>query len=331
MSDNSNPTYLGLYLSGNFEIEDKTSTENGWRAEYRTYTTYIGCGGADRDKRLLYEIKAKGFSLPQHSLSKDRIYFLRGSFFPSNSEDTSADQLVFEAMDKCFVAEAEGWQTDLVDTVGVTGRGVVTGISTIVESCCQIYKKKPNDPDLQTTVLTVEHAEYHPVRRLRCVSKIEYLIRPTPGLARIPSMIRIGRECQFHGYIKDFNQVSSCYIVVANRVYLTTGFQQQPSVAKSGDGKPNGALQKPVKFKSSQYNSQFKSPTTIMDSAVGIQTAHGQFTPSSLASTSGSSMGIDSATFGQESNTETPSQRPAKRGRKQPKRKNSKEKASDLE
>ncbi|EGG04681.1 uncharacterized protein MELLADRAFT_64732 [Melampsora larici-populina 98AG31] len=48
MADPSESTTHGLYLTGNFEIEKKTSPENGWRSEYRTYTTCISAGGAHR-------------------------------------------------------------------------------------------------------------------------------------------------------------------------------------------------------------------------------------------------------------------------------------------
>ncbi|EGG08254.1 uncharacterized protein MELLADRAFT_105273 [Melampsora larici-populina 98AG31] len=135
MSDNSNPTYHGIYLSGNFEIEQKLSPNHGWRSEYRTYVTYIGCGGADRDQHLLYEIKAKGYSSPTYMLSQDYIYYLRGSFFPSNTPETENDQLLFEGSDANVVSACKSCEADLVDSVGVTSLGIVIGIDTIVEKC----------------------------------------------------------------------------------------------------------------------------------------------------------------------------------------------------
>ncbi|EGG07255.1 uncharacterized protein MELLADRAFT_85907 [Melampsora larici-populina 98AG31] len=229
MSDNSNPTYHGIYLSGNFEIEQKLSPNHGWRSEYRTYVTYIGCGGADRDQRLLYEIKAKGYSSPTYMLSQDYIYYLRGSFFPSNNPETENDQLLFEGSDANVVSACKSCEVDLVDSVGVTSLGIVIGIDTIVEKCRQLVTTPAVEGGIRTTVLTVQHADYHPILKSRRVSKMEYLVRPTRALAGNIDSIIVGKECQIHGYIKDYNQDTACYVVIVNKIHLTTGFQEQQS------------------------------------------------------------------------------------------------------
>ncbi|EGF97470.1 uncharacterized protein MELLADRAFT_69975 [Melampsora larici-populina 98AG31] len=60
MSAASPPTHHSIYLSGNFEIENRVSpiTIAGSGPEYTTYAVSIGCRGGDRDARLLYEIRA---------------------------------------------------------------------------------------------------------------------------------------------------------------------------------------------------------------------------------------------------------------------------------
>ncbi|EGG09699.1 uncharacterized protein MELLADRAFT_95138 [Melampsora larici-populina 98AG31] len=246
MSENNNPTYHGIYLSGNFDIEEKLSPNHGWRNEYRAYVTYIGCAGLDQDQRLSYGIKAKGYSSPSFMLSENHIYFLRGSFFPSKSADTDNDQFLFEGSDACLLSASEGCVTDLVDSVGVTSLGFVVRIHTIVEKCCNMLKKSPSDPDPKTTVLTVEHADYHPIMKSRRVSRMEYLIRPSRDMAGIAASIVVGSECHFHGFIKDFNQETNCYVVI--KVYLTTGFQQQPTVPAIESGTAPGPTKKPPKF-----------------------------------------------------------------------------------
>ncbi|EGF97471.1 uncharacterized protein MELLADRAFT_85335 [Melampsora larici-populina 98AG31] len=239
MSDNSNPTYHAIYVSGNFEIEQKLSPNHGWRSEYRTYVTYIGCGGVDRDQRLLYEIKAKGYSSPTYMLSQNYIYYLRGSFFPSNTPETDNDQLLFEGSNANVMSACEVCQADLVDLVSVTSLGIVIGIDTIVEKCCDMLRNSPTQGEIRTTVLTIQHADYHPILKSRRVCKMEYLVRPTRALSGIVDSITVGRECHIHGYIKDFNQDTACYVVIE---------QHSASAATSSLEPLTGQSRKPPKF-----------------------------------------------------------------------------------
>ncbi|EGG01010.1 uncharacterized protein MELLADRAFT_67292 [Melampsora larici-populina 98AG31] len=137
----SQSTFHGLYVFGVFEFEEKTSPKNEWRPEWRTYTVSIGCTGANRDHRLLYEIQAKGFGAAQFWLWQDNIYFLRGSFFPSNSSTTSQDQLIFEGSEAILLAQANNFLGETINAVGITGVGVLLKKKTIVEVCCHYLKK----------------------------------------------------------------------------------------------------------------------------------------------------------------------------------------------
>lgn len=316
--------FHGIYLSGLFEVEEKTSPENGWRSEWRTYTVSIGCGGADRDHRLLYEIQAKGFSPAQFRLWQDNIYFLRGSFFPSNTADTTKDQLIFEGSEAILLAQADDFLGDTVNSVGITGVGVVIEKTTIVEACCQYLKKVGATEDPLTTVVTVQHSEYHATVKTTKTSKIEYLIRPTPNLSGIASILKVGRECHFHGFVKDFNENTSSYVVVANKVFLTDSFADPDDKMKPKAGVTDSASKKPMKFKATGVKGEFKSPATVSDSSSSAVLATPDMKTSSSFSNAGSLVASTSQTpipaeFEDLSSLPPP---PAKkRARYQPKRK----------
>ncbi|EGG06583.1 uncharacterized protein MELLADRAFT_86418 [Melampsora larici-populina 98AG31] len=281
----SQSTFHGLYVSGLFEVEEKTSPENGWRSEWQTYTVSIVCTGANRDHRLLYEIQAKGFSAAQFWLWQDNIYFLRGSFFPSNSSTTSQDQLIFEGSEAILLAQADDFLGETINSVGITGVGVVLEKKTIVEACCQYLKKVGATEDPLSTVVTVQHSKYHPTLKATKTSKVEYLIRPSPNLSGIASIIKPGRECQIHGFIKDFNEATSSYVVVVNKVFLTDTFSDPDDKTKPKIGLPESASKKPMKV-----GAEFKSPlpTSASASNAALDTPDTSFSTvsSSIASTS---------------------------------------------
>ncbi|EGG09698.1 uncharacterized protein MELLADRAFT_60781 [Melampsora larici-populina 98AG31] len=262
MSSASPPTHHSIYLSGNFKIEKKISpiTPASGDPEYTTFVVSIGCRGTDRDARLLYEIRATGLSTDEHKLFQDHTYFLRGSFFPTNLPGTENDQLVFEGTDATMVASIDNFEADSVDTIGISGLGIVVDIGYIVERCCQYLKKTGQDADLQTAVVTLQHCKVNPIDKSTHMCKVEYLIRPTPNLARIATFLKNGRECMIHGFIKDYNVQTNSYVVVANKLYMTSGFQDVSPQAKGKLVTNGGASKKPSKFVSRPVSSPFVSP-----------------------------------------------------------------------
>lgn len=284
----------GIYLSGLFEVEEKTSPENGWRSEWRTYAMSICAGGADRQHRLSYDIQAKAFSAAQFRLWAGNVYFLRRAFYPSNTPHTKKDLFIFEGSEAVLLAQAEDFLGDTVDSIGVTGIGMVTNVKTKVEECCQGMKKAGAPDDPLTTVVTVQHSEYHPSMKGPSASTVEYLIRPTPNLAGIASIIRAGRECRIHGFIKDFNEETNCYVVIANKVYLTDTFGESDNKTKSKSGVPDSASKKPAKFKPNSTASPFKSPYTASTSTDKAAFETNDFTPETSFSTASSVIGSTS-------------------------------------
>ncbi|EGG08770.1 uncharacterized protein MELLADRAFT_104595 [Melampsora larici-populina 98AG31] len=49
-----------------------------------------------------------------------------------------------------------------MDSIGVTGLGIVTKLKTIVEQCCSGLKDNEDTQDPKTLVMTVKHTDYHP-------------------------------------------------------------------------------------------------------------------------------------------------------------------------
>ncbi|EGG12321.1 uncharacterized protein MELLADRAFT_89159 [Melampsora larici-populina 98AG31] len=164
-ADLNKTTGHGVYFSGNFEIEEQVSIDLNRKAEYRTYAVSINCGGADGGEPTRYEIRALGYGPLSLALKERFIYFLRGNFFPSNTTDTLKDNFYFEGSDYTMIGSADEFQGDVVDSIGVTGLGIVSKLRHVIEDCVQHLKNKDDVEPLKTIVATVKHTDYHPSYR----------------------------------------------------------------------------------------------------------------------------------------------------------------------
>ncbi|EGF97401.1 uncharacterized protein MELLADRAFT_85583 [Melampsora larici-populina 98AG31] len=333
MADPAESTTHGLYLTGNFKIEKKISPENGWRAEYRTYVTSISGGGAHRDRLMSYEIELRGFSQAQFKLEAGNIYFLRGCFFPTNTDETNKDVLYFEASDRVLISPSQSFSGSLINSIAVTGVGIVTAIESFREPITNGCLPNPADGEKMVTIVTVLHSDYHPIQ-----FTVQYRIPPTRNLAGTPKILQVGREYQFHGFLKDFDEKTFVYIVIASKVSPTTGGKEYDVGVKSNgsakeDVKPLLSQNKPVKFQPRALNAQFKSPVINTDSETtpNLRFPPSDFGPSSFSPAStqpGAGPSESSPDTGNSSTVPTPPTK--KRSRVAPKRGNKKGKTLDL-
>ncbi|EGG10478.1 uncharacterized protein MELLADRAFT_93465 [Melampsora larici-populina 98AG31] len=308
MSEPNPCTGHGLYLSGIFEVEEQLSEDQRYKVEFRSYSTSIGCAGANRDKDLHYEIRATGFSTEALKLQPNHLYFLRGAFFPTNTEDTYDDNLFFEGSDRLCLGSLDDFSESLVDKVGVSGIGRVLETKFVVEDCMQYLKSKVTDSDKSSLYAIVQHCDFHPETKLAKEITVEYRIPPFKHLSGSPQVVKEGRECQFHGYIKDFNEGTNRYVVIVNKVAPTSGHVE---LAPRGRGNKAAA--------SNDSNGRPKiSPVTVTDSSPDIPFGGSIQSGSSVASGSGQSTGsiVPARCAAQPSK---------KRARAQPKRKAAKE------
>ncbi|EGF99083.1 uncharacterized protein MELLADRAFT_94914 [Melampsora larici-populina 98AG31] len=244
------PTGQGVYMTGNFEIEEKIGQETKWDRDARTYVTNISCSGANRLKKLIYEIRATGYSSSEYILEERTVYFLRGSFFPSNTLFTTKDVIHFEATHRAPVISADDMKESLMDTVGVSGCGIIIGLDIITEECMDYLEENPKITDLTTTVVTIQHGDYHPVDKAKAF-RMEYRLRPFLHLAGIRKILKTRREVNVHGFIQDFNPNTECWIVVVNKISFTTGSQNANNSYKGRRAPPKapkGAFSKPTKY-----------------------------------------------------------------------------------
>ncbi|EGF97319.1 uncharacterized protein MELLADRAFT_85870 [Melampsora larici-populina 98AG31] len=274
--DFNKPTGHGVYFSGNFEIESiQVPSELGKKSGYRSYVVFINCGGADRKEETRYEIRAIGYSSPSMALEERKFYFLRGLFFPTNTVETHKDQFYFEGSDHAVIGPADDFKGDVVDTIGVTGLGIVSKLGTIVEECCIGLKDDNAVEDPKTLVVTVQHTDYHPGIKPAPTFYVKYRVHPLKYLSGIPRILKLGREAMFHGYLKDFNEETGCYIVIVNRVSTTCGHRDASEftekVAKTKNVTDNSGRPKPKKFIPKAVNAAFKSPVIPPPSTAGFE------------------------------------------------------------
>ncbi|KAH9822260.1 hypothetical protein DFH28DRAFT_1119188 [Melampsora americana] len=216
-------TTHGIYLSGNFEIEKKISSAFNRKSDAATYTVSIVCGGIHRKKIEIYEIQARGFNNSQFQLECDRVYLMRGSFFPKNQLDTSSDLFLFEGNDHPFVATTKAYNGSMINCVGITGIGVVLSIDILLRSRVRKSTGSSCLEDNVTMAATVLHSQFNPIVMKPTQAKVEYHIEGHCSGAGVRPKLQLGREYLFHGFIKDFNEKRLCWVVIVNRVSATTG------------------------------------------------------------------------------------------------------------
>ncbi|EGG11548.1 uncharacterized protein MELLADRAFT_91131 [Melampsora larici-populina 98AG31] len=310
----------GIYLSGIFEIGEKLTQEQLLKVEFRSYALAIHCIGANRIQDLAYDIRGTGFSSPAFKLEPGTICLLRGAVFPTNTKDTHNNEFFYEGSDRFVIGTADTFSANLDNTIGITGIGRVLSFLFKVEESMQYLKTKANDSNKVTMHVIVQHCDFHPQTKLPRSMTVEYRIPPFKHLAGSPQIVKEGRECQFHGYIKDFNEDTHRYIVIVNKVSPTSGHQElTPNVRSAQSNKQsNSAGRMKSKFASRAPSTPFKTPLTASDSSPDIPFGPGNVTPSSIASTSG--------TLASSMIPDPPTSQPAKkRARAPPKRKATKD------
>ncbi|EGG08854.1 uncharacterized protein MELLADRAFT_84435 [Melampsora larici-populina 98AG31] len=296
MSEPNPCTGHGIYFSGIFRIDETLTEEQKFKVEFRSFATNIVCSGDEPDDTVDYEIRATGFSNQDFMLHPGHLYFLRGSFFPTNTCDTYNDELFFEGFDRAVIGTAESYSESLANKLGITGIGRVLDVEFYVEDHMQYLKRHASEPDKITLYAVVQHCDYHPETKEATSMTVEYRVPPFKHLAGSPQIVKKGRECQFHGYVKDFNEETNRYIVIVNKVAPTSGHLESA-------GRKKAVKTCALRFSSRPVNTPFKSPATASASSSSIPFPGSDQTPASIASSG-----------------EQPKQPPKKRARAQPKR-----------
>ncbi|KAH9808206.1 hypothetical protein DFH28DRAFT_1136482 [Melampsora americana] len=192
----------GIYLSGPFEVEEQIFAEQGYPTKNRTYIMSIGCTRADRNNLYLYKIKGTGLS----------CYRLDAALMISSRYMTEKTE----------------------DKIGMTGTGIILSIDKMVEECMQ-YMKGDDGLDPITTVVTLQHCNHHPITKQPFSCKLKYRLRPYRHLAGTPKILKVGRKVNIHGYIKDFNETTKCFVTIVNKISLTSG-HVIPGLTQFGKG-----------------------------------------------------------------------------------------------
>ncbi|EGF97709.1 uncharacterized protein MELLADRAFT_84523 [Melampsora larici-populina 98AG31] len=197
-----------FYLSGYFESPGPFNTDQAIQATYRNYYSTITCMGTDGTQLLTNQIEAIGLSTPELQLLPRHIYFLRGEFFPTTRLNGAVDEFFFEGSDRRQVGNHTTFMESLADGVGLTGTGIVLSINSAVNQNVNYSESFPANPDNMTLFVIAQHCDYHP----------KYHIPPSENFDPYRQVVKVGSECQFHGYIKGFNEATRRYIVVVNKV-----------------------------------------------------------------------------------------------------------------
>ncbi|EGG01110.1 uncharacterized protein MELLADRAFT_92750 [Melampsora larici-populina 98AG31] len=285
--------------------------EQSFKVEFRSFSTNIVCSDEDPDETVDYEIRATGYSNKDFMLHPGNLYFLRGTFFPTNTRDTYNDELFFEGFDRALLGSAESFSDSLANKVGITGIGRVLDVDFYVEEHMQYLKRNATETNKVTLYAIVQHCDFHPEEATSMT--VEYRVPPFKHLAGSPQIVKKGRECQFHGYVKGFNEETNHYIV--NKVAPTSGHLEAAGRKKAVKVGSQVFNDRPKSINSRPVNTPFKTPVTASGSGSSTPFTASDQTPASIPSIG-----------------EQPvRQPPKKRAREQPKRKATKVAGPGLE
>lgn len=141
---------------------------------HRTSVVAITCNGANRVCPRQYLIKAIGYGGVEDTLQKDSLYLLKGRLIPKNDvKDPATDkhEFFFEAPFRLLVGTTNTFPSDLHDSVGVTGLGIVLSKTSIFEDSVQPKAVKEGKAEKKkTNVIIVRHGDYHPIVSLSVYS-----------------------------------------------------------------------------------------------------------------------------------------------------------------
>ncbi|EGG07530.1 uncharacterized protein MELLADRAFT_85648 [Melampsora larici-populina 98AG31] len=207
--------------------------EQSFKVEFHSFSTNIVCSGEEPNETVDYEIRATGYSNKDFMLHPGNLYFLQGTFFPTNTQETYNKELFFEGFDRALLGTAESFCDSLANKVGVTGIGRVLDVDFYVEEQMQYLKCNASEPDKVTLYAIVQHCNFHPETKEATSMTVEYCVPPLKHLAGSPQVVKKGRECQFHGYVKDFNEETNRYIVIVNKVSPTSGHLESAGCKKA--------------------------------------------------------------------------------------------------
>lgn len=197
----------------------------------------ITCNGANRYAPKEYVIKAVGYGGVEDTLQERHLYSLKGRLIAKNdvkNPRTDVHEFFYEAPNRLLVGTTETFASDLHDTVGVTGFGIILSKSTIIEDSVQSKAVKEGKAEKKkTTVLIVRHGDYHPTvsflimwfthlsdSDIQCIQlrrivefTVKYLCRPYPHLAGTVQFLHPGREVNINGFIIDYDIEAAQYVV----------------------------------------------------------------------------------------------------------------------
>lgn len=127
----------------------------------------ITCSGADRDFATEYMIKAFGYGGVDDILQEGSLYLLRGRFIPPNNPKdplTSKHEFFYEVPNRLCVGTTQAFTSNLHDTVGVSGFGIIVHKSKIFEDSVQSKAVREGKAERKPTyVFIIRHGDYNPI------------------------------------------------------------------------------------------------------------------------------------------------------------------------
>ncbi|EGG02147.1 uncharacterized protein MELLADRAFT_91619 [Melampsora larici-populina 98AG31] len=242
-------------VSGVIEISALLPPADNRNYTYRSSTVAITCNGWDSDREAEYDSTFTAYCSSIDAPLDGHCYVMKSKFLP---DSRSAEYAMYhEADHKILVGTSDTFAGTLNNNTALTGLGVVTTWTTI-----------PDDATGKSTLCFVmQHVDYKPQIREDYQFEIEYRIQPTRNLQSAQGLIQIGRETLINGFIVDWDDDNTRWIVEVTSVSNCTG--RSDSAAKKlvpgGQVTPSGRIRPAKHVPSPSPSKPLKSAKSTAD------------------------------------------------------------------
>ncbi|KAA1103341.1 hypothetical protein PGT21_015031 [Puccinia graminis f. sp. tritici] len=161
---------------------------------YGTISTpsFVTCNATDP---IDYQVLLNTNASVEHTLSTSFVYSLAGRLLLLNTPAPPTLNYYLDTV--CKVCTVEHHVDDTPDKTFTTGPGIVI---SVLKPTSEITNDSQENKKKDLTII-VNHTDWDPADQLVKPFDVKYIIPATPKLANTHSMIRVGREFHFDGYL----------------------------------------------------------------------------------------------------------------------------------
>ncbi|EGG01546.1 uncharacterized protein MELLADRAFT_53573 [Melampsora larici-populina 98AG31] len=196
-------------VSSVFKVSEMLAPTDNRNYMYQGTTVAITCSRWDGDNEREYDGALIAYCSSMEVPMNNHCYALKAKMLPSL--DSADYKLYFEADHKILVGTSDTFAGELHNNTAASGFGIVSSRRELPEP----------DTDDTTLAFVMSHVDYNPQLHDNIKFKVEYQIRPTVKMKASQGLIQDGKETLVHGFIVDWDNENSCWILIPFEEHVT--------------------------------------------------------------------------------------------------------------